>query len=705
MASLRTVEANHSLAGSNAVLTNASTSTGLLHLPPTFLDAIVPGYSVLASSLLSSFGIDLSYYVSLVALLFAATTAFQVTLKPIFHHFNAFISSSVVVDEYDTIFDHIQSWVQSQKSMQNHRILRAHTGNHYDDNDDAETEAENSQLSSDIIFNFRDFATRAFAKYQPHSTTGFFMHKGYIFQISRAADRVQTEWSDTVREREKFTITVLARTTAPIKDLIEEARELSLSKRTSRTMILRPTPKQQRGHGNEWQAVSTRPSRSLDTVVLDDEQKTRCVSDINEFLKAATWYSNRGIPYRRGYLFWGAPGTGKTSLSFALAGLFGLEIYCLSLSEATLTEDDLIMLFTALPQRCIVLLEDIDCAGVSRPRPEGDKAQDESKEKEKKDKKKKKKKSSPSTDVAEPPNQLANAITISGLLNAIDGVATAEGRVLIMTTNYPQKLDAALTRPGRIDLRIEFRLSSKQQIKELFLRMYGLDEKEGTRQPTKLSQITAKRSRPSNGVTESLASEATAAASIKGKLSGLVTPGSESCESKGLLTPSGSSTPSEKDVRDEDDLEHLATLFAAALPEETFSPAEIQGFLLMHKKGPLQAVQNVGSWRDEELLKKRTKKANPEAEQSKKNPATVEEESSEKVETAKMEVAKGEAEKETAVSKKKEDSKKKTPDTEKEESSKQGKKRRKNARSSDESASGSRGDSSSESEDSSSDSD
>ena len=82
-------------------------------------------------------------------------------------------------------------------------------------------------------------------------------------------------------------------------------------------------------------------------------------------------YSNRGIPYRRGYLFHGGPGVGKTSLSFALAGLFGLEIYCLSLSEITLTEEDLIMLFTALPQRCIVLLEDIDCAGVSRPEPAG----------------------------------------------------------------------------------------------------------------------------------------------------------------------------------------------------------------------------------------------------------------------------------------------------------------------------------------------
>lgn len=77
-------------------------------------------------------------------------------------------------------------------------------------------------------------------------------------------------------------------------------------------------------------------------------------------------YTNRGIPYRRGYLFHGPPGTGKTSLSFAIAGVFGLDIYCVSLLEPTLTEEDLGLLFNSLPRRCVVLLEDIDSAGLIR---------------------------------------------------------------------------------------------------------------------------------------------------------------------------------------------------------------------------------------------------------------------------------------------------------------------------------------------------
>lgn len=77
-------------------------------------------------------------------------------------------------------------------------------------------------------------------------------------------------------------------------------------------------------------------------------------------------YSNRGIPYRRGYLFYGPPGTGKTSLTFALAGVFGLVIYVVSLLDPTLTEEELGIMFTGLPTRCIVLLEDIDSAGLIR---------------------------------------------------------------------------------------------------------------------------------------------------------------------------------------------------------------------------------------------------------------------------------------------------------------------------------------------------
>jgi chaperone BCS1 len=104
----------------------------------------------------------------------------------------------------------------------------------------------------------------------------------------------------------------------------------------------------------------------MHTVCLDQQQKTRIIQDINEYLQPATasWYAEQGIPYRRGYLFHGPPSTKKTSLSFALARVFGLGIYCISLGERALTEANLATLFNHLLEQCIILLEDIDLASV-----------------------------------------------------------------------------------------------------------------------------------------------------------------------------------------------------------------------------------------------------------------------------------------------------------------------------------------------------
>jgi mitochondrial chaperone BCS1 len=133
-------------------------------------------------------------------------------------------------------------------------------------------------------------------------------------------------------------------------------------------------------------------------------------------------------------------------LSFALAGVFGLDIYCLALSESTLTEEDLILLFNSLPRRCILLLEDIDTAGllrtprVSQPKKailtiNGHDAESH-------------RTIDPGTDAnevaandmlqatvaASKESSHKNNLTLSGLLNAIDGVACQEGRILIMVS-------------------------------------------------------------------------------------------------------------------------------------------------------------------------------------------------------------------------------------------------------------------------------
>lgn len=63
-------------------------------------------------------------------------------------------------------------------------------------------------------------------------------------------------------------------------------------------------------------------------------------------------------------------------------------------------------------------------------------------------------------------------MTLSGLLNGIDGVVAAEERMIFMTTNHLEKLDAALTRPGRVDKMSFIGNATESQAKELFLRFY-----------------------------------------------------------------------------------------------------------------------------------------------------------------------------------------------------------------------------------------
>src|SRR5207248_6473926 len=119
-----------------------------------------------------------------------------------------------------------------------------------------------------------------------------------------------------------------------------------------------------------WVRSMSRAPRPLSTVALDEFKKRVFINDVKQYLHPSTrrWYANRGIPYRRGYMFHGPPGTGKSSLAFAAAGVFRLAIYIVNLNSKTLTEDGLAALFQTLPRKCIVLLEDIDAAGMTSKR-------------------------------------------------------------------------------------------------------------------------------------------------------------------------------------------------------------------------------------------------------------------------------------------------------------------------------------------------
>uniref|UniRef100_A0A8B9Q9J3 Mitochondrial chaperone BCS1 n=1 Tax=Apteryx owenii TaxID=8824 RepID=A0A8B9Q9J3_APTOW len=159
---------------------------------------------------------------------------------------------------------------------------------------------------------------------------------------------------------ESVTFTALGTNREIFFNILQEARELALQQQEGRTIMYTAM-------GAEWRQFGfPRRRRPLSSVVLEEGVSERLVQDVKEFIENPKWYSERGIPYRRGYLLYGPPGCGKSSFITALAGELQYSICLLSLSDRSLSDDRLNHLLSVAPQQSIILLEDVDAAFVSR---------------------------------------------------------------------------------------------------------------------------------------------------------------------------------------------------------------------------------------------------------------------------------------------------------------------------------------------------
>lgn len=221
----------------------------------------------------------------------------------------------------------------------------------------------------------------------------------------------------------------------------------------------------------EWDTIYIKTNKTRTNTIYSDKINKELFDDMEWFIKHEDWFAERGIPYKRGYLLHGLPGTGKTSVAKILANMYEMPVFVLDLSTIG-TNGNLIKLATeinyhARNKRYIILMEDLDRSSIFD-------MDDDNYGRRRRD---------------------VEAPTIDCMLNFLDGVVETHGRVCIVTANDKSKLDIcpAMFRPGRIDRTLEFSYCTVEQIMQLCRVFYGEESVVGALEQLNITEDAVKQ--------------------------------------------------------------------------------------------------------------------------------------------------------------------------------------------------------------------
>lgn len=302
--------------------TDPSGSPILSISPTTLLETFIPGYGPIHKFLLYTIGFDVTILVSLGAALWIGTRICRSVWKVIWSLISDNYMSEISVSSTDEIHGHLLQFLAHKYILKPARRLMAETPSKSAWEVDEETETLDSPVDADgniKWLNFSNQDAKSIPRFTPAIGYHEFWHEGTYYHLERKEVAMFDDLGgggSSFKDKEILKLSCFGRSTEPIKKLIQHAKAHYHLGHNAKTVIKRPAPKDLRRFGGRgsWVKIAERPCRPMKTVVLDEVRKMDVLADINEYLNPATarWYANRGIPYRRGYLFYGPPGTGKT---------------------------------------------------------------------------------------------------------------------------------------------------------------------------------------------------------------------------------------------------------------------------------------------------------------------------------------------------------------------------------------------------------
>jgi len=261
---------------------------------------------------------------------------------------------------------------------------------------------------------------------------GFFVvkYKGRILFVKKGRDKLEHASDIRAIYFDQYHISTLFGLSA-IKKLLHECIEFNNTKRIENSIKIYT-----HNTYGEWYSYGIINSKKIDNIIINPILKAKLLNDVQTFICQKDWYERASIFYKRGYLFYGEPGNGKTSLAVALANHTKRDLYILDLNS--ITENHMLKTaFSNIGRNSILLIEDID--GFYNLR-----------ESVKKDSK----------------------LSFSTFLNCLDGVFFKEGLITIITTNKIEMVDSALKRAGRMDFVEEIEKPTYFEVKEYLSRFY-----------------------------------------------------------------------------------------------------------------------------------------------------------------------------------------------------------------------------------------